>query len=132
MNEFMRVHATTLPPEADFLRMALIDHGIECTIENENAAHLAVGLATAATPLVLVVREKHADTARQIIAAALRAMRKNPSTETIPMEPVECKCGRTLEVPEGSIPQSIDCPYCGAHVDIGGTDSPGAQPSREA
>lgn len=130
MNSLVRVHATTLPAEAGFLRMALVDHGIECTIENENAAQYAVGLATAAAPLLLTVPEKHAETARQIIAAALRAMRKAPSGEVIPMETVHCSCGRALEVPEGSVPQSIECPFCGARVNIGETDSPGAQPSR--
>jgi hypothetical protein len=126
MNTFAKVYATTSAFEAGFLRMALVDHGIPCTIENQGAAAYAIGLATQAAPLVITVPEPHAETARQVIAAARRAIAQPPSADTIPMQSVVCECGETLEVPEGCIEQSIECPFCSAAVRIPGEAAPPA------
>ena len=127
MSGLAEVHVTTSPHEADFVRMALVDHGIECTIQNQNAG--LPGLPSPAAPLILTVMEKHAETARQIVSAALRTLRLPRSNEPVAMESLSCSCGRVLEIPEGSIAQTIECPYCGNAVEIGATDSPGAQPA---
>lgn len=124
MSAFAKVYATTSFFEAGFLRMALVDHGISCTIENQGAAAYAIGLATQAAPLVLAVPEPHAETARQVIAAARRALTQPPSADTIPMQSIPCACGQTLEVPEGSAEQTIECPFCAATVRIPGEAAP--------
>ncbi len=64
--------------------------------------------------------------ARQLIGAALRTM-KLPPSEHVPLQSLPCSCGKTLEIPEGSVEQTIECPYCGVEVAIGGSESPGAQ-----
>jgi hypothetical protein len=127
MTDRVVVHSTTAPMEAEFVRMALVDHGIACTIENEIAVGWVIGMPTAAAPLLLSVPEKQAETARQLVAAALRTMKLPPSEEQLPMQSLPCACGRVLEIPEGSVEQTIDCPYCGAAVAIGPA-SPGAPP----
>jgi hypothetical protein len=124
MAERVVVYATTSLMEADFVRVALEDHGVDCVVENESMARYALG----AVPLVLSVPEKQAEPARQLVAAALRTMKLPASEGPVPMQAVRCGCGRELEVPEGAEAQKIECPYCGGVVEIGGTDSPGAQP----
>lgn len=131
MTDRVVVHSTTVPMEADFVRMVLVDHGIECSVENEGAVGYAIGIPSTAAPLLLSVPEKQAETARQLVCAALRTMKLPVSSEPLPMQSLPCACGRVLEVPEGSVRQTIDCPYCGRAVEIGGTNSPGAQPSRD-
>jgi hypothetical protein len=131
MTERVAVHSTTVSMEAQFVRLALVDHGIDCVVENEGAAEYAIGLPSAAAPLLLTVPAKQAETARQLVAAALRTMKLPVSREALPMESIPCACGRVLEIPEGSVVQSIDCPYCGRAVEIGGTSSPGAQPAAD-
>jgi hypothetical protein len=128
MSRLAEVHVTTSPHEADFVRMALVDHGIDCTIQNQNAG-FAVGLPSPAAPLILTVTEKHAEEARQIVSAALRSLRLPRLNEPVAMESLLCTCGRVLEIPEGSVAQTIECPYCGKAVEIGVSDSPGAQPA---
>ncbi len=62
-----RVHVTTSLEEAEAIRIALRDAGVESILENEHAAFSAVEMPTSAIPLGILVRDEEAARAAILI-----------------------------------------------------------------
>lgn len=123
-----RVYSTTSPAQAELLRAALRGNGIDSVLENEGGAMYAVGLATAAVPLVIAVPEADAPRAAGLIRECLRSRTPGDAPEVAPPERLlrfPCPCGRELEVPESMRGSSLDCPWCGRPHEV----APGRDPS---
>lgn len=123
-----RVYATTVIGQAEMLQVVLRSHGIESRLENEGAAHYAVGLPSAAAPIGIVVDDDRADEAARIIAEEF-SRPKTPDPTAV-MVQIPCPCGKTLEFPRGEEPPS-ECPWCNRPTqaapepDEGATRGPG-------
>jgi hypothetical protein len=105
-----KVYSTTLIGQAEMLQMILRSRGIESRLENEGAAHYAVGLPSAAAPILIVVDDEDAEEAARVIAAEIQ--RPHGSNPTALQVQLRCACGRTLEYPKGEEPPD-ECPWCG-------------------
>src|SRR5262249_4522858 len=105
-----KVYATTVIGQAEMLQVVLRNYGIESRLENEGGAQYAVGLPTAAVPIVIVVDDERAEEAARIIADEFKKPR--PSDPTAILVALKCSCGKTLEYPKGEDPPE-ECPWCG-------------------
>ncbi len=105
-----KVYSTTLIGQAEMLQMILRSRGIESRLENEGAAHYAVGLPSAAAPIVIVVDDEDAEEAARVIAAEIQKPHGSPPP--VPQGQLRCACGKTLEYPQGEEPPD-ECPWCG-------------------
>lgn len=105
-----KVYSTTRIGEAEMLQVVLRKHGIESRLENEGGALYAVGVPSAAAPIVIVVDDERAEEAARIIAEEFR---KPKTTDPTALQvQMRCSCGKTLEYPKGEDPPD-ECPWCG-------------------
>jgi hypothetical protein len=71
----MRTVYTTIDPKlVALIEMALRDAGIECRLDNANAAFLDLGGSNPAIPVGFLVRDEDEVRARRTIDSALRRM----------------------------------------------------------
>jgi hypothetical protein len=123
------VYSTTLIGQAEMLQMILRSRGIESRLENEGAAHYAVGLPSAAAPILIVVDDQDAQEAARVIAAEIQ--RPRGSAPTAIQVQLRCSCGRVLEYPKGEEPPD-ECPWCGRPTQFSATSEashpPGPKP----
>ncbi len=107
----IRIHTTTSPQEAEFLRAELGARGIDSALENEGAAFYAIGFPTPAIPLVVSVPAPQAEEAIRIVAEVLSKSRTEGDPAAVTPAGPCSSCGKVLEVPEGEDPPS-ECPWC--------------------
>jgi hypothetical protein len=118
-----RIYSTTNPAEAEMLLVILRDHGIHGVIENQGATW-AVGLATAAVPLVIAVSQIQETLARSVLRDAFDGRLRG---QDIPAEMhvmIRCACGKELEIPPELKESGFECPWCGRPAGTAGVDVP--------
>jgi len=123
-----KVYATTVIGQAEMLQVVLRRHGIESRLENEGGALYAVGLPSAAAPIVIVVDDERAEEATRIIAEEFS--RPKASDPTAIQIQLRCACGKTLEYPKGEDPPD-ECPWCGRPTQISARPEPGSPEARK-
>src|SRR5437762_9412680 len=104
-----KVLATASFQQAEMIRTALRENGIETFLENEGSMSI-IGVPLPMTPLILTVSDDDAESAAEMIAEIL----KKPEGQSLSEASVQilCACGKMLEVPGGQAPPE-ECPWCG-------------------
>jgi hypothetical protein len=110
--------------EADIVVAWLADQGIETTIvDRSNPGVLAFGVTDIEGIAICVADQQIADRAMELLTEHDRLAKQAAGGSADGVDLTCEECGKTVTANPGAADTTLECPHCGAYVDVPGTST---------
>lgn len=120
------IRRTATVEEADIVIAWLADRGVEAMVlDRSNPGVMAFGVTDVEGIAIGVADQETADRAKGLLDEHDREKREGgePTAETGPSLTCE-ECGKPVDADRGAGGTTLECPHCGAYVDVPESPSP--------